>query len=54
MTLPWPSGRSSLFDGVAAEAIEELSQHAASRDYPAGEAAMAAALPSLREIARPT
>lgn len=38
MTIAWQSGWSPLFDGVAAEALDELSRHAASRHYQAGEA----------------
>jgi NTE family protein len=38
VTMAWQSGRSPLFEGVAAEALDELRRHAASRHYLAGEA----------------
>jgi predicted acylesterase/phospholipase RssA len=45
VTLRWQSGWSPLFDGVAAEALEELSRHAASRHFPAGGAVCRAGEP---------
>ena len=38
MTMAWQGGRSPLFEGVAAEALDELRRHAASRHYLVGEA----------------